>query len=74
MDVNRSEESRRRGLAFSLDLIEGYEREQLRVRDGNPVRPRTPAEIRRECDFYRREAYGVWGFPYPPPEPVERLE
>ena len=74
MDVNRSEESRRRGLAFSLDLIAGYEREQLRVRDGNPVRLRTPEEIRRQCDFYRREAHAVWGVPCPPPEPVGRFE
>jgi hypothetical protein len=79
MDVNRSEESRRNGLAFSLDLIDGYERDRMRTRDWNPVRPWTPEEIRRECDSYRRRAYTVWGFPFPPqggptPEPVERPE
>lgn len=73
MDVNRNEESRRSGLAFSLGLIDDYERDQLRVRDRNPVRPRTPEEIRRECDAYRCRAYGVWAFPCPLParEPDE---
>lgn len=76
--VNRSGSSRRFGLANSLDLIAGYERDQMRTRDWNPIRPRTPAEIRRECAYYRREAHAVWGFPcplpeQPAPEPVERF-
>ena len=76
MDVNRSEESRRSGLAFSLGLIDDYERDQLRARDRNPVRARTPEEIRRECDAYRRRAYRVWAFPCPLParEPGEPPE
>lgn len=67
MDVNRSEESCQSGLAFSLGLIDDYERDQVRVQEQNPVRPRTAEEIRRECDAYRRRAYRVWEFPRPLP-------
>ncbi len=67
MDVNQREESCQSGLAFSLGLIDDYERDQVRVQEQNPVRPRTPEEIRRECDAYRRRAYRVWGFPCPLP-------
>lgn len=74
-DINRSEEGRRFGLALSLGLIADYERDQLRVRGHNPVRPRTPEEIRRECDFYRREAHRVWEIPYPAdPSPAQWRE
>ena len=65
MNLNRNEDSRRRGLAFSLDLIAGYEANELRVREHNPLYIRTPEEIHRECDQYRREAHRVWDIPWP---------
>lgn len=64
-ECNLSETSRRFRLAFNLDLIDGYERDQMRTRDLNPCYSRTPEQIRRECDVYRREAHRVFGFPSP---------
>ncbi len=61
--LNRSEWSRRRGLAVSLGLIDAYECSQLRIRELNPPHVRTSEEIRRECDYYRREACRIRGFP-----------
>ena len=67
MDLNRSEESRRTGLAVSLGHVAACTRPtSLRIRELNPAHLRTPEDIRRECDHYRREAYRAWGFPYPP--------
>lgn len=63
--LNRSETSRRFGLNLNLELIDDYERDQLRIRELNPPHVRTPEEIRLECDHYRRDAHRVWGFPYP---------
>ena len=71
MNVNRSEESRRSGLAFSLGLIAEYEADQLRIRELNPPHVRPPGEIRRECDRYRRNAHRAWGFPWPGEEGPE---
>jgi hypothetical protein len=50
---------------FSLDQIDNNEENLLRTRSWNPVRQRTPEEIKRECDLYRRRTHQVFGFPYP---------
>lgn len=64
MDVNTSEESRRGTLDHCLALIDGYEKEEMRTRTWNTIHQRTPEEIRRECDFYRRRAYRTFKFLY----------
>ncbi len=65
MNPNRTEEARRRGLAFSLSLIADYEASELRAREQNPPHLRTAEEVHRECDRYRREARHAWGFASP---------
>lgn len=63
--IDDSEESRRFNLECCLDLVDRYEMDQMRSRTWNPIHRRTPGEILRECDEYRRESSGTSGFSYP---------
>ncbi|NLX49748.1 MAG: hypothetical protein GXY82_07765 [Methanospirillum sp.] len=63
MDPDNDVEHRKNGLAFCLELIDGYEADELRDRGHAPVRPRTEEEIWRECNLYRWWACRTWGFP-----------
>jgi len=59
MDVNTSEQSRRGTLDHCLALIDGYEKEEMRTRTWNTIHQRTPEEIKKECDSYRRRAHNM---------------